>query len=205
MEDAEEVIRQEQEDTETAQNVGLRTAQPEKTFQEMMIAIGDSLSDFASSNDEDDGENEYDEEIEQGKRSKDDEPRWVMGKIFTTVQQGMERFPQKQMKLGKLTQLGWGDTAVYFHDRDKKYGTCESRVPAVIKLQMEDDAVAPATTTVGELMECLDIVPGLLQMLEGTSVEGNIYITLGFRKPQSHTGIANLAPAAKPNSSPIQK
>jgi len=40
----------------------------------MMVAIGDSLSDIASSGDGEDGEDENDEETEQGNLSEDDEP-----------------------------------------------------------------------------------------------------------------------------------
>jgi len=36
--------------------MGLTNKEPEKTFEEMMVAIGDSLSDLASSDDGEDGE-----------------------------------------------------------------------------------------------------------------------------------------------------
>ena len=42
------------------------------------------------------------------------------------------------------------------------------RVPDVVKPQTDDNAVAPALRTFGELMECLDIVPGILQMPQWT-------------------------------------
>jgi len=45
--------------------------EPEKTFEEMMAAIADSLSDLGSSNDGEDGEDE-DEETELGKLCEDD-------------------------------------------------------------------------------------------------------------------------------------
>jgi hypothetical protein len=51
VEDAETTIRQEQEDTDTAENSGLTTKEPEKGFNKRMVTIGDSLSDIASSND----------------------------------------------------------------------------------------------------------------------------------------------------------
>ena len=57
-----------------------------------------------------------------------------------------------QMKLDKLTQPGWGDAADYFNGKDMKYGTSILRVVAVIILQMNDDAGAPAHTSFGELM-----------------------------------------------------
>jgi hypothetical protein len=73
----------------------------------MLVAIGDSLSDLASPDDGEDGEDENDEETEQGKLSEDDEPGWVMGTITKTVQQCLERFRHKQMKLDELIQPGW--------------------------------------------------------------------------------------------------
>ena len=71
--------------------VGLTSREPEKTFEEMMAAIGASLSDLASSDDGEDGDDE-DEETEQGTLSKDDEPGWVISTITKTVQQRMESF-----------------------------------------------------------------------------------------------------------------
>ena len=51
----------------------------------MLVAIGESLSDLAGSDDGADEEDEDDEETEQGKLSEDDEPGWVMGTITNTV------------------------------------------------------------------------------------------------------------------------
>ena len=119
VDDAETATRQEQEDRGTAENVGLTTREPEKTFEEMMVAIWDSLSNVASSgdgedgededdegteqsklnNDGEDGEDEDDEETEQSKLNEDDVPSWVMGTISKTVQQRMERIRLNQMKL----------------------------------------------------------------------------------------------------------
>jgi hypothetical protein len=56
--------------------------EPEMTFQEMMIAIRDSLSDFGSSGEGEHREDENDNEAEQGLLSVDDKPGWVMGTIF---------------------------------------------------------------------------------------------------------------------------
>jgi len=152
-----------------AEMAGLTNREPEKTFHKMMVAIGDSLSDLASSDKGEDGEDEDDEETEQGKLSEDDEPGWVMGTITNTVQQRIERFRQKQMKLHKLTQLGWENAADYLREKDKKYGSSELMVPAVVQPQTDDDASAPAPTTFGERMECLEIVPGISPMPQGTS------------------------------------
>jgi len=136
VEDIEAAVQQEQDDMTHAELTGLTSRKPEKTFEEMLVAIGDSLSDLAGSNDGEDGEDgedEDDEETEQRKLSEDDEPGWVMGTITKTVQQRMERFRQKQMKCDKLTQPGWEDAADYLRERNKKYGTSELRVPAGVQ------------------------------------------------------------------------
>jgi hypothetical protein len=109
VEDAEATVQQEQDDMTQAEIAGLTSREPEKTFEEMLVVIGDSLSDLASSDHGEDGEEEDDEETEQGNLSEDEEPGWVMGTITKMVQQRMERFRQKQMKLDELTQLGWED------------------------------------------------------------------------------------------------
>jgi len=104
----------------------------------MLNDIRDSLSDLASSDDEEDPvDEEDDEDTEQGKLSEDDEPGWVMGMISKTVQHCMERCWQKQMKFEELTQLGWGDAADYFRERDIKYGMTEWKVSAVVKSQTD--------------------------------------------------------------------
>jgi hypothetical protein len=124
---------QELKDMTTAESAGGTTRKPETTFEEMLNAIGDSLSDLGTSDDEQDREDEEDEEDNTvlGKLS-DDEPGWVMGTISKTVQHRMERFWQKQMRLDELTQPGWGDAANYFCERDMKYGTAELKVPAIV-------------------------------------------------------------------------
>jgi len=106
VEDAETAIEREQHDMRNAEQAGLTTTKPEITFQEVLNAIGDSLSDLASSDDEEAGEDGDDDEERPvgGKLSKDDEPRWVMGTISKTVQYHMGCFRQKQMKLDKPTQ-----------------------------------------------------------------------------------------------------
>jgi hypothetical protein len=105
VDDAEAAVQQEQDDMAHAEIVELTSREPEKTVEEMMAAIGDSLSDLASSDDGEDGEHE-DEETDQGELSEDDKPGWVLGKIPKTVQQRMESFWQKQMKLDEMTQPG---------------------------------------------------------------------------------------------------
>jgi len=128
VEDAQAAVQHEQDDIVHAEIAGFMSREPEMTFDGMMAAIGDCLSDLATSDNGEDGEDE-DEEAEQGKLSEDDEPGWVMGTITKMVQQRMESIRQKQMKLDELPQPEWEDTADYFRERDKKYGTAEFMVP----------------------------------------------------------------------------
>jgi len=130
--EAEAAIRLEQEDTVMAENACLTTREVEKTFKEMMVATGVSLSDIASFNDGEDGELKNEEDTEQGKLSEDDERGWVTGTISNIVPQHMEEFQQNQMKLDKLTQPEWGDPADYLRDRDKEYSSSKLRVPVVV-------------------------------------------------------------------------
>jgi len=72
VEDSETEITQEQEDLRYAEMAELTTTKPETTFWEMLNAIGDCLSNLASSDDGEDGEDEGDDEddSELGKLSK---------------------------------------------------------------------------------------------------------------------------------------
>jgi len=205
VEDAEAAVQQEQDGTTQAEIARLTSGEPEKTFAEMLVAIGDSLSDLASSDNGVDGEDEDDEETEQGKLSEDDEPGWMIGTITKTVQQRMERFGQKQMKLDELARLGWEDAADYFRERVKNFGTFQFGVPAVVQPQTNDDTPAPPPTTFGELMESLDIVPRVSQRPQGNSRPGSSHIRLGSVKPQSKSSIPSGEPAAEPNSSTLLK
>jgi len=161
VEDAEAAVQQKQEDMKHAAIAGLTTREPEKTFEVTMVAIGDSLSNLASSGDGEDGEYDNDDKTEHGKLSEDDEPGWVIGTITNTVQQHMDWFRLKQMKLDVFTQPGLEGAAEYFHERYKMYGTSKLNVPAIVQPYMDDDAVARVPTTFGELMESLEIVLGI--------------------------------------------
>jgi len=165
VENAETAIKQNQEDMSNVEKAGLTTREREETFEEMLNAIGNSLSDLASSNDEEDVEDEEeDDDTEQGKLSEDDKPCWVMGTISKMVQRSMEGFWQKLIKLDELTQPGWGDMADYFCGRDMKYRKSALKVAAVIQSPKYHVAAAPCPTTCGELLERLDIVPGISRM-----------------------------------------
>jgi len=116
----------------------------------------------------------------------------------------MERFRQKQMKLDEMTEPGCGDAADYIGERDKKSSTSKLKVPAVITPQTDDDAAAPAPTTLGEHMEYLDVIPGILQMLQVTPRPGGSDNRWGSVKPRWNTGKVGPVPAKEPNWSPIQ-
>ena len=162
VEDAESAIMQELKDMTTTKNRGATTGNPKTTFQEMLHAIGDSLSDLPSSDTNQDGEDEEDDEEvrDHGKQSDDDEPGWVMGTISKTVKHHRECFRQRQMRLDKLTKPGWEDAANYVCERDVKYGTAALKVLVVVKPQVETFAATPSPTTFGEHMPTLDIIGG---------------------------------------------
>jgi hypothetical protein len=64
VEETEAAVQQEQDDMTHAELAGLTSRKPEKTFEEILVAIGDSMSDLASS---DDGEEGEDEDVEESK------------------------------------------------------------------------------------------------------------------------------------------
>jgi len=204
VQDAETAIMQELKDLTTADSTGGTTRMPEKMFEEMLKAIGDSLSDLATSDDEQDGEDEEDEheDTELGKLS-DDEPGWVMGTISKKVQHHKGSFRQKQMRLDELTQPGWGDPANYICERDMKYGTAKLKVLTVVNHQIDPIAATPSPTTFGEHMQTLEIVSGQSQMPAVTSRPGSSQMRLGSEKPQSHQFIPLLSPVLEPDSTPM--
>jgi len=161
---AETAVQQVQDDTRKAENVGLTKREPKMTFQKIMVDVANSRSDLASSDNRENGEDEDHEETEQAPLNNDDEPGCVMGTITKMVQQRMERFQQKQMKLDELTLPGWEDKANYFRERDKEYSKSELSIPTAVQPQTNQDAAAPAPTRFGDLLEWLDIVAGRSQM-----------------------------------------
>jgi hypothetical protein len=109
------------------------------------------------------------------------------------------------MNLDELTEPAWEDAADYFREPDTMYGTSQLRVPAVVQPQTNDDAPAPPPTTFGELMESLDIVPGISQRPQGTSRPGSSHIRMGSVKPQSLLSIPSGEPAGEPDSATLLK
>jgi len=64
VDDAEAPVQQEEDDMKHAEIVGLTNRESEKTFGKMMVAVGATLSDLASSNNGEDVEVEDDKETE---------------------------------------------------------------------------------------------------------------------------------------------
>jgi len=197
---------QELTDMTTAESVGAITWKPETTSEEMLNSIGDSLSDRASSVDDQNGEDEEDDEedTEVGKMSDDDEPGWVMGTISKTVPHHMERSRQKQRRLDEVTQLGWGDAANYFCKRDMRYGTAEMRVLAVVKPKIDTTAATPPRATFREHIQTPDIRRGKSRIPAVSSRPGSSQMRLGSEKLQLHKFLpVHLADTA-PNSTVMQ-
>jgi len=61
VQDAETAVMKEQEDMRDAVKAGSTTRKPEKSFEEMLYAMGDCLSDLSSSDDKEDGEHDRDD------------------------------------------------------------------------------------------------------------------------------------------------
>jgi len=47
------------------------------------------------------------------------------------------------------------------HEREKKYGTAEWKILAVIRPEKDELVVRPPLSTFGEVMETLDIISGI--------------------------------------------
>jgi hypothetical protein len=183
----------------------LTTTKLEIPFQKMLNAIGDSVSDLASSEDEEDGEDEDEDEEDtgHGKLSKDDEHGRVMGTISKTVQHLMQIFVQKQQRLDKLNKLGWRDMADYFRERDMMYWTTKLNVPSVGKPQADSTVATPSLTTFGELLQVVDNIPGQSQIAQVTSGQDTSQMRVGLEKPQEDNNTVPQMAAAVPDPSPI--
>lgn len=88
VQDSQAVIKHAQEDVKIVEMAGLTTRQPEKTFEEMLNTIRDSLSNPLSSDDAVDGQGEDNyNDTKLGKLSLADKTGWVIGTITKMVQQ----------------------------------------------------------------------------------------------------------------------
>ena len=89
---AETAIIQEQENMTNAEKAQLTIRKSDRMFEEMLNAIGDSLSNLACSDNEEDGEYKIDnyDDTELGMLSNNGQPGWVKGTIATTVLHRLE-------------------------------------------------------------------------------------------------------------------
>jgi hypothetical protein len=169
----------------------------------MQTAIGDSLSDGANSDVDENGED--DEDTELGNLSEDDdEPGWGMGTILKMVPLRIERFWEQQMTLDQPTLPEWGNLTYNLHERVLKYGTTKFKVPAVGKPHTDDNTATPSPTGYTELLESLHIIPGISHMPQRTSLAGSSHMRLGFKISQSNKCIALRLPNVEPDLSPIE-
>jgi hypothetical protein len=99
-------------------------------------------------------------------------------------------FRQKQITLDTLSQPEWEDATDYSREKDKQYGASELSVPAIVQSQADDDAVEPAQTTCGDHMECVEIIPRIIQMPQGLFRPASCLMRLGLVKPESETSIS---------------
>jgi hypothetical protein len=109
VQDAETAIVQEYEEMRNGEKDRLTTTKPEMKLEKMLNTKGESLSNHAWSEDEEDREDEENEidDSELGMLSDDDEPGLVTGTFWITLQHRKESSQQQQMTLDALTQLGW--------------------------------------------------------------------------------------------------
>jgi hypothetical protein len=104
----------------------------------------------------------------------------------------------------KLAKIQW-----YGFSYGKLCGNSSVPGPSPIRnclsgLELLLTLAAPPPTTLGEFRESLNIVFGISQIPQGTFQTGIIDIWLHSAKLLSDTGIAGHAPAAEPQSSPVQ-
>jgi len=140
--EAETLIVFEQEDMRNAEKSPSTTRKPDKTFQAMLNAIRDSLSNLSNSDDHEDGEDEQDNEadIELGNLIEDNEHGFEMGAFARTGVHWIESIWQTPITLDEPTQSGCWDLADYFRERDEKNGRSELIVLAVVKRQTDTTA-----------------------------------------------------------------
>jgi len=203
--DAEAAGMQELKVMTTAESAGATMRQPATTFEKKLNAIGDSLSNLASSDDEQDGEDEEDDEEDTvlGKLSDGDEPGLEMCTISKTVQHRIEKFRQTQMRLDEFMQLGLGETANFFRERDMKNGAAESKVPVVVKHQIYTTASTTTPTIFRQHMHTLDVVRAQCQMLAVISPAASSPMRVGSEKPELHKFLPVLSHEGEPDSTLI--
>jgi hypothetical protein len=137
----------------------------------MLNAIWDSLSDYAQSDNEENGDHKEDHDIdtEVSELNEDDEPGCVIGSISNTLGYHVESSQKMKVMLDQLTHPGGRDAADHFHEKDKLDGMAELNDLQDVLPQKEQDEAVPVPTASVNLMETLDLVIRKLQMPQGTS------------------------------------
>ena len=171
----------------------------------MLNAIGDSASGYANFNDEEveEDQDDDDEDTALGEVREDDDPGWVKGTLSKMVQQRMESIMPKEKRLNKLMQLGWGDMADYFCERDMTYGTAKLNVLQVVKPETDTTGATPSPKTFGLLMQTFHIIPRKSQMPQVASRPRSSPVRRGWDNRKSHNHIASLLPDLVPDLSQI--
>jgi len=200
--EAEAAIEQEQEDTRTAEIAGLTTRELEKKIQGIMVAIRDSLSDLASSDHGKDGDDDDDEDTAQGQLSEDDDPGWVLGTISKPCCSEWRDFVRSRWILTNWHNQDGGTQPTTFMEEisstaHPNWGFQQS---FNCKRMMMELHLHPQNWE--SLRSVLTLSQGYRKYSKA-SRPGSSHIRLGSGKAQSNTGIAGLAPAAKPDSSLI--
>lgn len=117
---AETPIKPEQKDMRNADMVGLKTRKPKTIFHKILNEFGDSKRDLPGLENREDGEcsDEDEDDIVMCKLSEDDRPCQVLGTISRTIPHHLHRFQRMQIKIYMLVQLGKGNMAEDFGQRD---------------------------------------------------------------------------------------
>jgi hypothetical protein len=96
------------------------------------------------------------------------------------------------MRVDELTHPRWGDGEDYCRERDMKDGKTDLIFPAIVQPQSDMTAATPSLSRFGELKQTSDIVPGKLQMPQGT-FEQEVVRGSGVQRIHRHKQVEYLA------------
>ena len=180
----------------TAEKARSTTKKPQKTFEDILNVIRESLSDNACSDNQDDGEEEEDEKedtkIMNLARWWAHSPKWysTTRRVFGRNRWRLTNWRNQDVGTWPTTSL----REIWSTGRpNRKFRQFES--PRETWLS----AATPSPTTFGELMQTLDDIPGQSQMPQVTTWPGCSHMRLGSEKPQWQKYIASLLPNVVPN------
>jgi len=116
----------------------------------------------------------------------------------------MQMFWQTQLKPDQFTQPRCAEAPDYYCEREYKYGTSKLCIPVVIQLKTDDDVVPPEPTAFVEVMEHLQIVPGVSGLPQGTSRPPNSHRRIRSGMLHTVTSIHGVVSPMVPDLSLIQ-